>query len=257
MNNLYVNRNCGFFSDFLTILAGIMYFHDTNEKFHINWVNSLYSDDINENLYSKFFNQVYEIDSIQNEYLNVTPYGYYFPEAIGSGLNESKIYENLKKPSHILKHLNITNNQVFNEINTDYFNGLKVLGVQRRGTDHGVHGEILSDVFFLNEINEEFRKNSYDKVFVITDDINSLNFLKNELGDSLLYNDITRNNTKSGLHFLNLPNKSKLPYEVILDSVLLSLTDYKLITRSNVSTFSLLYNLNENFKYLDSHIRYS
>jgi hypothetical protein len=91
----------------------------------------------------------------------------------------------------------------------------------------------------------------------MTDDRNSLNFFKRELGDTLITTDFTKGETNVGLHFANLPNKSKLAEEVIIDSVLLSLTDFKLVTRSNVSTFSLLFNLNENFRYMDKHIRYS
>jgi hypothetical protein len=91
----------------------------------------------------------------------------------------------------------------------------------------------------------------------MTDDNNSLNFFKQELGDTLIYTNSTKGDSQIGLHFSKLPNKSKLAEEVIIDSVLLSLTDFKLITKSNVSTFSLIYNLNNDFKYMDKHINYS
>jgi predicted amino acid racemase len=116
---------------------------------------------------------------------------------------------------------------------------------------------LLSDETILSNINEEFKTNSYDKVFLMTDDNNSLNFFKQELGNTLIHTNSTRGDSQVGLHFSNLPNKTKLAEEVITDSVLLSLTDFKLVTRSNVSTFSLIYNLNENFRYMDKHIHYS
>lgn len=256
MNKLIINRNCGFFSDFLTAIAGAMYFKDNNQKFMIEWISQLYSNSPNENLYDKFFNQPYNLKDIQSTTLNVTPYGYYFPEAIGSGLNDNEIYNNLKKPSILLSDLNLTDTIFFKKITKNYFNGNKVLGVQKRGTDHLVHGIVLSDEIILSNINEKFKTENYDKIFLMTDDNNSLNFFKKELGDKLIYTDSTRNNSSIGVHFSNFTDKLKLAEEVIIDSVLLSFSDYKLITRSNVSTFSLIYNLDENFTYMDKHIRY-
>ena len=146
MNRLTQKRNCcGFFSDFLTILAGIMYFKDNNQKFFIEWNNKLYSNNEHENLYTKFFKQIYELENIENEYSDKTPYGYYFPEAVSNGLGNKKIYDNLKKPSDILKELDITNSETFNNIDKNYFGGMKVLGVHRRVTDHYLHGVIIPD----------------------------------------------------------------------------------------------------------------
>jgi hypothetical protein len=257
MNKLIINRNCGFFSDFLTTLAGIMYFKDNNQKFYVEWYNHMYCDFPNENLYDKYFNQPYELETISSIFTDTTPYGYYFPEAIRSGLDDLTILNNLKSPSQTLIDLNLTNTEIFNRIDKNYFKGLKTLGVQRRGTDHSIHGVLLSDETILSNINEEFKTNSYDKVFLMTDDNNSLNFFKQELGNTLIHTNSTRGDSQVGLHFSNLPNKTKLAEEVITDSVLLSLTDFKLVTRSNVSTFSLIYNLNENFRYMDKHIHYS
>jgi len=259
MNRLLISRNCGFFSDFLTGLAGIMYLVDNNQKFYVEWHNYMYGESPTENLYSKFFNQIYELEDeseINNTIINLTPYGYYFPEAIGGNLSDNEILRNLKKPAQAIIDLKIINNKFFDSIDKNYFKGLKVLGVHKRGTDHAQHGSILSNESVLLNINEEFKNNSYDKVYLMTDDIHSLNFFKKELGETLIYTDCTRVGTQTGLHFSNLPNKTKLAEEVLIDSFLLSLTDFKLITQSNVSTFSLLCDLKDNFRYLDKHVQY-
>lgn len=257
MNKLVINRNCcGFFSDFLTTLAGIMYCNDNNEKFYVEWYNNRYTNIDNENIYNVFFKQPYVLEDIKNVFTNVTPYGYYFPDAVNTIHSNLDVFKNLKNASDTLFKLDITNTPIFNNLNKDYFNGFKTLGVQKRGTDHYGHGEILSDSFILSCINNELKHNSYDKVFLITDDNNSFNFFQKELGDMLLYTNSTRTSEKIGVHNLHFNDKNKLAKDVITDSVLLSLTDFKLITRSNVSTFSLLYNLNENFKYIDNHIEY-
>ena len=59
-HKLVVRRDCGFFSDFLTILAGIMYFIDNEIDYHIDWKNSLYPTvNPNDNLFDLFFNQTF------------------------------------------------------------------------------------------------------------------------------------------------------------------------------------------------------
>ena len=51
---------------------------------------------------------------------------------------------------------------------------------------------------------------------------------------------------------LNNIDKIKLAEDVLLDAYSLSLTDYKFICNSNVSTFSLLLNYNPtNYEYID------
>jgi hypothetical protein len=44
-----------------------------------------------------------------------------------------------------------------------------VLGVHKRGTDHHDHGELLKNEFYIENINNELKNNSYDKIFLIDD----------------------------------------------------------------------------------------
>lgn len=257
MNKLVINRNCGFFSDFLTSLAGIMYFYDENKKFYVEWINSMYSNTPNDNLYNKFFNQIYDYEDITNVYHNVTPYGYFFPDAIGSNIDDLDVYNNLKKPYEILHNLNILDSPFIRNIDKNYFQDLRVLGVHKRGTDHHKHGAILPDDFFIKKVKNELKNNTYDKIFLITDEYNSLELFKKEFGDMLLYTDSVKSKTNEALHMSSFEDRYKLACDVVTDAVLLSLTNYKLITRSNVSTFSLLCNLDKNFKCLDKHIQYN
>jgi len=258
MNKIYIKRNCGFFSDFLTSLAGIIYSHDVKKDYYVEWLSDLYGS-TNENMFNKYFNQKLKGDEkFDNVYFEVTPYGHYFPQLIGfSGISDKTVYNNLIHASNVLHEHEILNSETFNSIDKNYFKGQKVLGVHKRGTDHYLHGHIINDKDFINEINNEFKNNSYDKIFLITDDLNSLEFFKKEYGDDLIYTNSTKINTKEGIHFSKIVDKKIIAEEVIKDSFLLSLTDYKLITKSNVSTFSLLCNLKENnFRYVDNNITY-
>jgi hypothetical protein len=67
-----------------------------------------------------------------------------------------------------------------------------------------------------------------------------------------------KSDSEIGVHLLkNNYNKHKLAAEAILDSYILSLTEKKLITKSNVSAFSILCNLKkDNFEFIDNHIHH-
>ena len=106
-------------------------------------------------------------------------------------------------------------------------------------------------------INNEFKNNNYDNVFLITDDLNSFKFFKSELGDSLIYTESTKVSGHGGVHTTNNVNRYKIADEVLTDAILLSLTDFKLLTKSNVSTFSNICNLEKDtFTYMDKFVNY-
>ena len=135
-----------------------------------------------------------------------------------------------------------------------FSNEQNILGVQHRKTDHSDVVRILSNEEIIKKIEYEFIKNSYDKIFLITDDESSLNDFKNHFEDKLVYNECFRSNTDRAIHFYdNLPfNKIKLAEQVLIDSFCLAKTNFKMICNSNVSTFSLLANYDKNnYIYLD------
>lgn len=258
------NRNCGFFSDFLTCLAGIMYCYDNGVEFYIDWVTDLYTPKSEDgkfkyNLFDKYFFQenknLPENYNFDYNHHMITPYGFYFPYAHGH-INHKAIYSSLYHPSFLLKELNILNSDFFNGLNHNFFGDKKILGVHKRGTDHGSHGLIKPDTFFLNEINTMYRNNSFDKIFLITDDKNSFDFFKRELGDDLITTDSY--NSYNSVHYGPNPGIELIAEQVIRDAYYLSQSNFKLITRSNVSTFTLLCNLNDNdFKFLDNDVKYT
>jgi hypothetical protein len=260
--NVY-NRNCGFFSDFLTCLAGIMYCYDNGVESYVDWRSNLYSptNELGEceyNLFDKYFyqenNNLDDNTNFNTVHNLITPYGFYFPYAHGH-INPKSIYSSLYHPSFLMKELKILESDFFLGLDKNFFGDKKVLGVHKRGTDHGNHGPIKSNEFFLDEINLNYKNQHFDKIFLITDDNNSLEFFKRELGDDLIITD--SHTSDRALHYGQNFGLEVIAQQVIRDSYYLSQCDYKLITRSNVSTFTLLCNLNENdFKFLDNDIKY-
>ena len=251
-----MSHNCGFFSDFLTSLAGIMYCYDSDINCYVDWRNKRYTSNQDINLFDKFFYQELNGDEdFSTVHQTLTPYGYFFHEM--KNFTNEDIVNFLQKPSDVIKTLNILNNDIFKSLDTnDIFQNKKVLGIHRRGTDHSLHGKIMSNIEIMKEVNNEFKKNSYDKIFLITDDTTSSNFFKSELGENLIVTDSITTDSTLGLHKISLDGLT-LAEQVIRDSYLLSKTNFKMITRSNVSYFSLLCNLNkDNFKFIDNHIDY-
>lgn len=253
IHKLIIRRDCGFFSDFLTILAGIMYFEDHNIDYYIDWKNNLYSSDsLDQNLFEDFFCQkTHNNMSFNTVHVNTTPYGYFFPEIINLK-SEDEIYDFLLKPSLVLKNNLSFNKKMLSYINNNFFNGQKVLGVHRRATDHSAHGVIDSDECFINYIEQELSKNKYDKLFLITDDLNFLELMKSKYNDFLLFTDSSKVTGNIGIHFREDLDKTNLANEVMRDAILLAQTDHKILTKSNVSTFSNLLNLRKNsFTYVN------
>jgi hypothetical protein len=256
-NKIIIKRNLGFFSDFLTSIAGIMYCYDNDKDFYVDWKNILYTNDMSKNLYNEFFYQKSIDDgNFENTFFNVTPYGYYFPNNCKTNNDFYDLYE---KPAKIMSELNIINSTFINSINKSIFNNKKVLGVHKRGTDHHVHGELLKNEFYIENINNELKNNSYDKIFLITDEESTSNYFKNVYGDMLITTDSFKSPNNYPIHSSlshSFSNKEKLAEDVIKDAILLSLCDFKIVTRSNVSSFSLMCDLQkDNFNYIDLHIK--
>jgi hypothetical protein len=260
MNSKIIIRRprCGFFSDFLTAIAGIMYCNDNSSCAYIDWQSDMYEGD-KENLFDSYFkNSISEDVDFDKEYFEVTPYGYYFIDAANLR-TESDIYRLHLKPSIYMDELNILDNEFIKNIDIKKkfdVNG-KILGVHKRGSDIYRHGVILSNKDVLDYINEEFRNSSYDKIFLSTDDNNSLDFFKKELGDSLIYTDSLRVSGDIGVHFSGF-DKKEVASNIVTDAVMLSQCDFKLLTKSNVSTFANIATLDlYNFRYTDLEVVYT
>jgi hypothetical protein len=256
-HKIIIRRDCGFFSDFLTSLAGIMYCHNNNHNVHVDWKSGLYLTESDTNLFDLFFkNQINSDLEFNQEHFNVTPYGFYYPEIVQKN-TEKDIYDFLLPTNQLIKDLDILNSDFINNIRKDVFNNKKVLGVHKRGTDHYQHGQNRTNVEVMEFINNEYKNNNYDNVFLITDDLTSFDFFKQQLGDTLIHTSATKVNGNNGVHTSNHVDRYKIAEEVVTDAILLSLTDFKLLTKSNVSTFSNICNLKQDtFTYMDKFINY-
>jgi hypothetical protein len=259
-SKILINRNQGFFSDFLTSLVGIMYCYDNNKDFYVDWKSHYYSSNPEKNLFNEFFYQKSTDEDLCDEvYNNVSPYGFYFPDHV-KFTKDNEFYEFYKAPSKVLHELNILNSPFIGSIDKTVFSNYKVLGIHKRGTDHGDHGSLLSIQYYKQKIDEHLKNFNYDKIFLITDEVETINYFKEVYGSMLLTTNSFRSSNRTAIHtqfHTDMPPREKLGYDVLFDAIMLSLCDFKLVTRSNVSTFSLLCNLNNDFEYIDKFIKYT
>jgi len=242
------NRYAGFFSDLVHgILPSIIYLHDNQkENFHIDWRSYFYSA-TDFNLFDYFFDCNKNFENY-NEILHMgnCPYGIYF--------ELHNTHEKLLKGNEVINHIKLLESDFIQKIKLPFSKKENVLGIQHRKTDHSDVVKIISNKEIIKSVENEFIKNTYNKIFLITDDENSLNDFKTHFQDKLVYNECFRSKSDRAIHFHeNLDfNRIKLAEEVLIDSYSLSQTNFKMICNSNVSTFSLLINYDKNnYIYLD------
>lgn len=250
MINLIVNTNHGLFSNVLCALSALHYADDNNINLKINITNNRYTNN-NENIWDILFNQPKDLNTnIENIFIdNWSPYGCTFC----SILDEDKafLYQNLLKKYDIIRQKDI-------DICKDFFKDIdltKVIGIHKRGTDHYLHGNFIPLERYFSSIDEEIEKNNYEKVFLITDEEETVNIFIQKYGRNLIYTDSFRSTDSRPIHdyfFKNIGNKL---FDVYHDALKLSLCDKIIVTSSNVSAFSIIAN-NNKFKYIDTDIVY-
>lgn len=243
-----INSGCGLFSDLLhRIIPSIIYLYDNKiNDYHVFWLNNLYQND-KENLFNHFFNNKNLLSYDKELNIKNCPYGIYFSHYTESDL--------LKKVSTILNEIKLFNTDYFKQIKPPFLPSEKVLGLQQRKTDHFNEVKLVNDDVLIQKIKTEF-VNDYDKIFLITDDNNTLNKFKNNFKEKLVYNDCYRSSNNVAIHYTKtINNRIKLADEVMFDSYCLSLTNYKLICNSNVSTFSLIIDYDkQKYEYIDKNL---
>jgi hypothetical protein len=133
--------------------------------------------------------------------------------------------------------------EMYNKIKLDLFKNYKVLGIHIRGTDKSTELPKIPIGNIFKYIDEAMNNGeSYDKLFVATDDYEYLNQLINKYGDDFVIYNKSHSISHNGqpLHRNNTPEyRKKLNFEVLIDAHLLSETDYFLYCFSNVSLLSL------------------
>ena len=231
----------GFFSLFIRALYGIRFATQYNLPYHIDYGHMPYSYsdpgrfEGNANFWNYYFVQPIPLfPSTQISVIN-TPYET-FPLRIWNRSFSRQMHEIICE--HIKLRPNVAS---LVQEKKERFNNAKVLGVHIRRTDHPGEVEPVALSVFKRTVHREIR--NYDKVFVATDDLPTLEEMVKEFGPLIIHNDVKRSTNGSPVHRLH-PEEGRyeLGLDALLDCYCLSFCQKAILLHSNLSYASLLLN---------------
>jgi hypothetical protein len=125
------------------------------------------------------------------------------------------------------------------------FNGKKVLGVHFRGSDmkttpsHPFPPTFIQVTFLIDNF---LNKYGYDKVFVVTEQLNYFHRLKKKYKNKIIFFNSFRSNKKKIFNITSRHNhRYLLGRDILIETLLLSKTDIIISSKTNVSKAALLF----------------
>jgi hypothetical protein len=256
----------GFFSIFFSILINIKL---ANKKRYIPFVDL-------ENFHTKY-NQKKKVRDTYNSW------EYYFNKI--SNYNLTSIYQsknvyfskkNINTRDYIkdhefrtykkiiTKYVKINNfiKKIVENFEKKNFKDKKVLGVHFRGTDmkttpsHPFPPTFTQVTFLIDKL---LNKYQYNKIFIITEQLDYLNRLKKRYKNKIIFFDSYRSNKSKIFHETSRNNhRYLLGRDILIETLLLSKTDMIISSKTNVSKAALLFsNKNKKIIYINNGINSS
>ena len=247
----------GFFSNLLYILIHIDFAEKKNfipvvdmQNFH-----TAYNQKVNmykkKNLWNLYFRNVsnYSLNEVYNS-KNV----YFSPSNKKFYLNDYK-KKRLKKifdkyillNSYILKKIEIFINK--------NFKNKKILGVHLRGTDQKIsakHAMPPTIYEIIEIINKKLKKDNYQKIFLLTEELNYYKKLKKLYGRKICTYDVFRSNNSSNFsNFKRINHRNLLGIENLIEAITLAKCKEIVYCETNISLFSIFHS---NFKINKCHL---
>lgn len=204
---------------------------------------SSYHMDFKDNMWLYYFDQP---EIIEENVIEVRD-NFFGPSAFinkKERINYSKaLTDYIKIKPHILEKAHNFKNQ--------YFNNNKILGVHVRETAED--RPLLSFDYYKHKIDLYFEKEKYDKVFICCESQLMLDRFKNTYQDKLIFYPSFKFSNRGHGEFNTAFNQESYirGEDVLIESLLLSQTNFLLKTASNVSNFSIIYSPNLEYCNID------
>lgn len=232
----------GLFSFILQHISNCRELYGKNfvSNFDLRFKTSYFDDKIlNKNTWEYFIDVDTDLSISENTISDIwigkiNFYGYDF--------NYDNVDERIIAKDIINKHVKF-NKDILNSVNYFFDNkmkDLKVLGIHKRGTDISIHHDKLDIDTYFSEI--DLIKSEYDVILLCTDELLVVDIFKNRYDNIITFESKTLSENKNIPSFKYRKDGYLMGFEVIVESILLSKSDFLLKTSSNVSNFSLLYN---------------
>lgn len=226
----------GYFSYINQAIRGLSAYYVNKTPIYIDFTNeSSYSQSPNDNIFEYFFEQPFIKKSELTDYTIKELAVWISDIQFKSSIEVSeKDYELGRK---VFKDFIRIKADVIDEFNKVYepHKTKKILGIHRRGTDYGVHGNIVPLEKIFESVDEHIGK--YDALFLATEEQSTLDSFKERYNNLIYLPAFRANGTKSVFHLEY--NKINMAKEVLFDAIFLSKCDTILKTVSNVSDFAI------------------
>lgn len=246
-NNMFISLpiGVGFFGDFCTVLRHLSIAEQQNTPLYVYWNHlSLYYDEqVGNNAWEYYFKNTSERPTEQTEII----YKKDVPDLIcKDGMNFRQtmnflINKYIKFSDKVLPIIEEIQNKI---------SSYNTLGVHVRRTDKlqpFAHGEPMLPIensHYKEYINLLIEKYNFEKIFLATDDADTLNEFKETFKNKIMYINSFRSTGDVSVH-CNYKNISgyKKGLDVLIDSLALSKCKFLLRGTSNVSSAAQFFNL--------------
>jgi len=136
----------------------------------------------------------------------------------------------------------------------------KILGIQKRGTDHYTVGHGRGGRIDINAIfalaDGRMSSGGYEKIFLVTDEAPTLRIFKDRYKGRLIhYDDAILSETEMAIHQDPKNKGTKIGEDVLVEAILLSRCDYLLVPASNIALYAVIKGGIPFYKF-DGHITY-
>lgn len=252
----------GFYSNILWYLNNCHYAEITNNDIEFKEFSPYYCDNKETGFYQFYKNPT--IDRNQKYYkdyshvVDLEDIRYFKNTQICGFIldKEMRKYINFLSKKYLILRPHISNKIDFL---SKKFKNKKVLGVHIRQTD--LHTSKLDNKLdhpinidiYLKEIDKNI--SNYDMLYLMSDNKKSIGIVKNNFKNIEIFNVNTSLSEKENDQPLfrqeNVINKYKLGEDIIIETELLSKCDKIIITNSNISSYTLINNIDIKFQYLD------
>jgi hypothetical protein len=253
-------RMAGLMSYYTQVVSNLFLVDNTHNKLYVNFKKHMLYKDFNvqqPNVWEYYFKQPFEFNKEEIESSTIMKNIWHE----GSLNIPCRLDVTTRELSNaIIKKYIKLNDEINIKIN-DFFkvNFLekKILGVHRRGTDHIKDAPELCVEAFFKQIDNIMC--DYDKIFLATDEEQSVNSFRDRYEDKLITYPSIRSpmGSREGTHYsVGLKQPYKMGEDVVVETYLLSRCDFLIKTVSNVSNVALMINKDIEYLEIDKHIAY-
>ncbi len=219
----------------------------------VTWYNEKNKILKTNNAWEYYFEQISNFslkDVYNSKNIILTNRNFYRSSGFLDSINEDKELKNVFQKYILIKKNKL---KVIHYLRKKLFEKKKILGVHFRGTGYKIgrqpHPATIKQM--VNRINKILSKENYDKIFLVTEDLNNFKAIIAEFKDKVIYlnNSVRENNSNTAFDtYPRLNHRYKLGRDILIEACLLSYCDGYLDIRNNVREAAIAFNLNPNQK---------